>query len=177
MTWDMLFQNWSGLGRTLVVGVLAYVALVVLVRIAGKRSLAQMNAFDWVVTVALGSTLASILLSQDVALAEGVVAFSVLIGLQLIITWASVRSSTVTKLVKSTPSLLFYEGEFLDEEMKKNRVIEAEVISAIRSQGMPSIGSVKAVVLETDGSFSVLSGDPGEKASSLENVTGKPEQT
>ncbi len=77
----MFFQNWSGLLRTVVVGVLAYVALVALLRVSGKRTLSKMNAFDFVVTVALGSTLATILLSKNVALAEGVVAFAVLISL------------------------------------------------------------------------------------------------
>lgn len=67
----MLFQGWAGLLRTLAVGVLAYSALVVVLRVSGKRTLSKMNAFDFVVTVALGSTLASTLLSKGVALAEG----------------------------------------------------------------------------------------------------------
>lgn len=71
---DMIFQNWGGIGRTLLVGVLAYVALILLLRLSGKRTLAKLNAFDLVVTVAIGSTLATILLSESVALAEGVVA-------------------------------------------------------------------------------------------------------
>lgn len=66
-------------------GVLAYVALVVLLRVSGKRTLSKMNAFDLVVTVALGSTLATVLMAKDVALAEGVFAFALLIGLQLFV--------------------------------------------------------------------------------------------
>ncbi len=87
----MFFGSWYSLLRILVVGVLAYVALIVLLRVTGKRTLSKMNAFDLVVTVALGSTLATVLLSKDVALADGVVAFALLIGLQFIITWLSVR--------------------------------------------------------------------------------------
>ncbi len=96
---EALFKDWAGLGRTLFVGALAYVALVALLRISGKRTLSKMNAFDFVVTVALGSTLATIMLSKDVALAEGVAAFATLIGLQFAISWLSVRSSTVSDLV------------------------------------------------------------------------------
>ena len=70
----MLFDSWAGLGRVLLVGTLAYVALVLLLRISGKRTLSKLNAFDLVVTVALGSTLATVLLSKTVALAEGVLA-------------------------------------------------------------------------------------------------------
>jgi len=79
-------------------GVLAYVALVVFLRVSGKRTLSKMNAFDLVVTVALGSTLATVLLSKDVALAEGVLAFALLISLQFVVTWSSVRARWVRQL-------------------------------------------------------------------------------
>lgn len=87
----MWFDTWLGLWRVAVVGMCAYAALVVFLRTSGKRTLAKMNAFDLVVTVALGSTLATVLLSKDVALVEGVLAFAVLIALQFGIAWLSVR--------------------------------------------------------------------------------------
>ena len=74
----MFFTHWFDLARVLIVGVSAYAALVFLLRISGKRTLSKMNAFDLVVTVALGSTLATILLSKDVALAEGLLALALL---------------------------------------------------------------------------------------------------
>lgn len=76
----MWFDGWYGIARVLVIGSAAYVALIALLRISGKRTLSKLNAFDLVVTVALGSTLATILLSKDVALAEGIAAFVVLVG-------------------------------------------------------------------------------------------------
>src|SRR5690606_23219959 len=78
----VFFDSWSGLVRVLVVGTLAYAGLVLLLRITGKRTLSKMNAFDLVVTVALGSTLATVLLSKDVALAEGLLALALLSFLQ-----------------------------------------------------------------------------------------------
>ena len=65
--------------------------LLLLLRVSGKRTLTRMNAFDLVVTVALGSTLATVLLTKSVALADGLVAFAVLILLQYGLTWLSVR--------------------------------------------------------------------------------------
>jgi uncharacterized membrane protein YcaP (DUF421 family) len=56
---SMLFQDLQGIVRTLFVGVMAYIALVCFLRISGKRTLAKLNAFDLVVTVALGSTLSA----------------------------------------------------------------------------------------------------------------------
>jgi uncharacterized membrane protein YcaP (DUF421 family) len=100
---SMFFDTWAGLGRVLLVGPLAYVALVAILRISGKRTLTKLNAFDLVVTVALGSTLATVLLSKNVALAEGVLAMALLVFLQFAITWLSVRSGGFRDLVKSEP--------------------------------------------------------------------------
>ena len=152
----MFFDTWMGLARVPIVGTLAYVALVAFIRISGKRTLTKLNAFDLVVTVALGSTLATVLLSNSVALAEGVLAMALLIFLQFVITWLSVRSSRFEGLVKSEPTLLLHRGHFLDGALRSQRVTRDEVISALRSQGESDIGSVDAVVLETDGSMSVL---------------------
>ena len=156
MQQSTFFDNWAGLLRVIVVGTLAYVALVVLLRTSGKRTLSKMNAFDFVVTVALGSTLATIILSKDVALLEGIVAFGLLIALQFVITWLSVRFAVVGKLVKSEPTLLFYQGQFLRRQMRHNRIVESEVLAAVRSQGMASLDDAEAVILEADGSFTTV---------------------
>jgi uncharacterized membrane protein YcaP (DUF421 family) len=168
----VLFQDWSGLYRTLLVGTLAYISLVMMLRVSGKRTLTKMNAFDLVVTVALGSTLATILLSEDVALAEGVTAFALLVLLQFAVTWLSVRSSSVRKLVKAEPRLLFHNDEFLHHAMRVERVTREEVLAAVRSSGYATMHEVEAVVLETDASFSVIgkSGDRGR--STHETVEG-----
>lgn len=169
----MFFNSWDALLRVLIVGALAYAALVLILRISGKRTLSKMNAFDFVVTVALGSTLASTILSKDTSLAEGVAALALLIGLQYIITWLSVRTSWFERLVKATPTLIYYQGHFLDEPMKRQRVTTAEVRSAIRKASMAQMDEVEAVVLETDGTFTVLESIPnGEKAAALANVAG-----
>lgn len=157
----MFFDSWTGLGRVLVVGVLAYAALVLLLRVSGKRTLTKMNAFDLVVTVALGSTLATVLLSKSVALAEGVLALVLLILLQYAITWASVRSPRFQAIVKAQPTLLVYRGEFLPGALKQQRVTREEVMAVLRAQGRRQLDGVLAVVLETDGSFSVVPGGEG----------------
>ncbi|MFN2289155.1 MAG: DUF421 domain-containing protein [Chromatocurvus sp.] len=168
----MFFSGWDSLLRTLIVGVLAYVALVVFLRVAGPRTLAKMNAFDLVVTVALGSTLATVLLAKDVALAEGVLAFALLIGLQFAVTWSSVRARWVRRLAAGEPLMLFYCGEFLPAALRQARVTEDEVRAAVRSVGVDWLEQVGAVVLETDGSFSVVRPGEGGNDSSLVGVDG-----
>jgi uncharacterized membrane protein YcaP (DUF421 family) len=152
----MMFQGWDILGRTLLVGVLAYAGLVFFVRISGKRTLSKMNAFDLIVTVALGSTLATVLLSPDVALAEGMLALGMLVLLQYLVAWSAVRADWFRRLVKSEPTLLFHEGRFLDPALRRERVTRDEVLAAARNQGIIELAEVAAVVLETDGSISVL---------------------
>lgn len=167
---DLLFNGWQPLGRTLVIGILAYASLVFLLRISGRRTLSKMNAFDLVVTVALGSTLATVLLNRNVSLAQGALAFALLIGLQFAVTWSSVRARWVRQVVTGEPALLFYRGAFLAAALRRARVTRDEVRSAVRGSGLAALDQVEAVVLETDGSFSVIPHSPGAKRTSLEGV-------
>lgn len=156
MDWSaMFFQNWEGLVRTIIIGGLAYVTLVVFLRLSGKRTLAKLNAFDLVVTIALGSTLSATLLQESVAFAEGAVAFAVLIVLQFSVASLSVRSSRLARIVRSEPALLARDGEFCTTTMKHERVTEGEALSAIRASGGSDVSSVDYAILESDGTISV----------------------
>ena len=168
----MFFSGWESLLRTLIVGVLAYAALVVFLRVSGKRTLSKMNAFDLIVTIALGSTLATVLLTKDVALADGALAFALLIVLQFLVTWASVRVRWVRRLATGEPLMLLHRGALLPAALRRARVTEDEVRAAVRAAGLFSLGEAEAVVLETDGSFSVVRRGEGEGRPSLEGVEG-----
>jgi uncharacterized membrane protein YcaP (DUF421 family) len=158
----MLFQRWSDLGQVLATSLLVYPTLVLVLRVSGKRTLAKMNAFDLVVTVALGSTLATILLSADVSLAEGLLALVMLVALQLAVAWVSVRVGWFRRTVKASPALLVHRGVMLEDRLRAERVTAGEVRQAVRSQGIGGLELVEAVVLETDGSFSVIPRLPGQ---------------
>lgn len=155
MPTDFLFSGWAAILRTLLLGAAAYLALVVILRLSGKRTLSKLNAFDLVVTVALGSTLATILLNRNVSLAEGVVALALLVFLQYAVTWTSVRWSGFGHAVRSEPTLLLKDGQPLPQAMRKERVTEAELASAVRSSGGRELSDAQIVVLESDGTLSV----------------------
>jgi uncharacterized membrane protein YcaP (DUF421 family) len=178
---QMFFDGWMGPLRTLIVGALAYVALVALLRVSGKRTLGKWNAFDFVVTVAFGSTLSTALLSNDASLVQVVCAFGVLVGMQFAVTWLSVRSRRVERAVKSSPALLLHRGVFLDDAMRGERVSQAEVLAAIRASGIAAVEDVHAVVLETDGTISVIRTAGTDSVTSLRDVAhvehGRPEPT
>lgn len=152
----VFFAGWGGLLRTALVCVLGYGALLAILRISGKRSLAKMSAFDLVVTVALGSTLSTLILSRDVALAEGVLALALLVGLQAVIAWASSRSRLFEGLVRAEPRLLVRDGAVLSGAASDERITEDELEAAVRASGLPSLEEAGAVILEANGTFSVV---------------------
>lgn len=166
----IFFDNWESIFRTLIITVLAYIALILLLRISGKRTLSKMSAFDFIVTIALGSTLATVLLNKSVTLADGILAFSLLIGLQYLISYLAVRSKKVSQLVKATPALMVYNGEMLTKAMRDERVTEDEIYAILRENGVISIKDAKAVILETDGGLTVISTSDEVNPETLRNV-------
>lgn len=163
-----LFGGWDPIVRVLVVGPLAYGAMVFLLRISGKRTLSKMNAFDFVITIALGSVLGATLTDSSLALSTGVAVMAFLILAQLVITALSVRIDWVEKVVKADPSLVVLHGRLLEDAMRRHRVTEAEISAAVRASGKATIADVEAVVLETDGSFTVIGEPPGD------GISGRP---
>ncbi|MDY6871903.1 MAG: DUF421 domain-containing protein [Actinomycetota bacterium] len=152
----MWFDNWDDLLRVLVTGTVAYTVLILVLRLSGKRTLAKLNAFDLVVTVAVGSTLATVFLNASVSVTEGVVALILLAALQYVAAMVASRLPRGRAVLTSRPSLLFAHGCFHDDAMRRERVSRADVRQAVRSSGRGSLGEVGAVVLESDGSLSVI---------------------
>ncbi|QEE60331.1 DUF421 domain-containing protein [Salinibacterium sp. dk2585] len=166
----MWFDNWSDIIRTLLVGTAAYVGLIVVLRVTGKRTLSQLNTFDFIVTVAIGSTLATILLSVDVSWAEGMVALALLAGLQLVVALLSALWPPMRSFFTASPVLLVCDGEYRDEAIRRNRLTRSEVRQAIRGTGTGDVSRVAAVVLETNGKLSVITSDSMGDGSALEGV-------
>ncbi|SFS10067.1 Protein of unknown function [Halomicrobium zhouii] len=149
-------SGWNPLVRIVVVGVSMYVALVLFLRLSGSRTLSSMNAFDFIVTVAIGSVFGRALTAKDVALSEAIVAFGLLVALQYVVTWIQIRWPFFRRVVTNPPALLYFRGEFVDRAMRQQRVTESEIKSAVRKKQFGSVDEVEAVVLESSGEFSVI---------------------
>ena len=165
----VFFEDGHSILKIAVATVIAYFGLLMIIRIMGKRTLAKMNAFDFVVTVTMGSTLSSMLLNK-VPLANGFVAIGIIIGLQYLLAFLAQRSPKMEKAINSTPTLLFYEGSFLEKAMKKERITKEEIISEIRSFRLEQIGDVRAVVMEINGTFSVIKKSAGESQTTIDEL-------
>ena len=166
----MLFDGWDDLLRMVLVGTGAYAVLLLALRLTGHRALSRMNAFDVTVSVAIGSLLANILITDDVSLAEGVVAILLLIALQLAVAWLGMHGQYLHKLLKGQPVLLLHKGKLLQESIRKQGLTEAGILFAARTRGISDLEKIEAIVLETDGSLSVIEGDEKATLSALRDV-------
>lgn len=153
---EALFDGWSGVLRVLVIAPAAYAALVLILRLSGKRTLSKLNAFDLIITIAIGSTLASIITSKSLALIEGLTALGLLVAMQFVVTAAAVRWGALDKLIKAEPTLLVRDGRLLTGAMRRQRVTEGEIHAAARAAGLQGLDALEAVFLETDGSLTAL---------------------
>jgi uncharacterized membrane protein YcaP (DUF421 family) len=167
---EMFFGGWERVARVAVLTVIGYAALLVMLRLSRKRSLAKMNVFDFIYVVIVGELLAITIMDHNVSLAEGVVAVAILIGLQVLLSWLTTRSTKVERVINGEPTLLMYRGRFLHDAMHAQRTTEREILAAVRNEGVADLAEVEAVVMETNGSFSVVHGGEPSKVSTLRDV-------
>ena len=152
---------------------LLYGAVIAFVRVSGKRTTSQMNGFDWVVTVALGSLVASGILPGGATAIEAGLAIALLFALQWLVTFAVSRSDLAEEAVKATPRLLLRNGRPLREAMLAERVNESELRAAVRASGHTRMEDVEWVILETDATLSVaLKTDSSDPRTALTGVAG-----
>lgn len=135
--------------------IVVFISIILLTRIFGKRSFSKMSSFDFACTIAVGSIIASTLLSKSVSLLQGLFAL-VLIFLLQIITASLRRFSFFCKIVDNKPLLLMKNKTILWENLKKANVTEDDIKAKLREANVIELNEVKAVVLETTGDISVL---------------------
>lgn len=151
-----LFADWSRLGVLVIATVAAYAALLGTLRVTGKRTLSKLNAFDFVVTIAFGSVLATTALSRDVPIIEGIVALVLLALLQLMVARVTSRREAVRRVVTASPRALLVDGRVREGVLLQERLTLDELAQAVRAEGYGSLRDLDYVILETDGSFSVI---------------------
>lgn len=168
----MWFDTWSGVLRVLVVAPAAYLFLVLVLRVSGKRTLSKLNAFDLVATVAFGSALATTVLSKDVAWVEGAAALAVLAALQFVVAVLTTMLPATRSVLTARPTEVLRDGQMVREAIRSQRLTEGEIRQAIRATGIGSTDAVGAVIVESDGSLSVIPRDKLGDRSALEDLGG-----
>src|SRR5690625_4097356 len=146
---NFIFINLPDLWRLFVINNCAYVALIIMLRSACRSTPAKMNAFDFVITIRIGSVLAIIMMNKTVPFIEGIAALALLIGLQFIITWPTVNFKALRDVVRSSPTLLLYDGDMIEKKLKKERVNDSVLMDSLRNEVVHSIIHITAFVIET----------------------------
>lgn len=147
--------DWQAIGAILLTALGIYISLILFTRIAGKRSFSKMSSFDFAMTVAVGSVIASTILSKSVSLWNGIAGLAAIYILQMLVALLR-RFSWIEKTVDNQPLLLMKGEKILSENLKKARISEDDLRSKLREANVLNLKQVRAVVFEATGDVSVL---------------------
>ncbi|MGP9519757.1 MULTISPECIES: DUF421 domain-containing protein [unclassified Psychrobacter] len=154
---DMFFfDNIDKLSRIILTTIIVYILIVLVTKASGKRSTSQLNNFDWVVTVMIGSLGASTILLKEIPLIEGFSSILVLYLLQFLVTKYASISPQFSDFILSEPRIVFYQGQFLPDVMRDERLTRQEIECAMRTEGINSFDDVEAIVFESDAKLTVI---------------------
>lgn len=137
-----------------------YFFLLIAFRVAGKRQLGAMTAFDLVVILVISNVVQNALIGNDNSLGGGLIGAAAILILNAIVAWVTSRHKRVERLVEHSPTVLVKHGRILRQNLRHERLSLAELRAALRQQGFMSLRDVRYVILEEDGHLSVISKRP-----------------
>mgnify|MGYP001126562439 CR=1 FL=1 len=148
-------SGWSIVARTAIV----YAALLIGLRLTGKRELGQMTPFDLVLILLVANAVQNAMVGSDTSVTGGLIAAGVLIVGNYGLAQARERLAWLRRAVEGTPTLLINDGKFVQEHLRREGLDEDEVLMAIRERGVMDVKDVRMAVLEVDGSISIVPAD------------------
>jgi uncharacterized membrane protein YcaP (DUF421 family) len=152
---DLGINGFEIIARTVII----YGALLIALRVAGKRELGQMTPFDLVVLLLISEAVQNALIDGDLSVTGGLIAAGTLIGVNYGVAKARDRLPWFREFVEGSPTVLVNNGKLIRENMRRENIEVEEVMMAIREHGLDNIEDVRLAVLETDGSISVVPAD------------------
>ncbi len=141
--------------RTIVV----YLALLLGIRLTGKRQVGQMTPFDLLLLLLLANAVQNAMTGPDTSVPGGLVAAAALFAVNGAVAWASRRSKRAARMVEGTPTLLIRHGLVIDENLRREGITREDLLRALREHGVSDVVAVRNAILEVDGSVSVLRED------------------
>lgn len=156
---DVLNLDLASLGVVAVRTCVVYVSLLIGLRLAGKRELGQMTAFDLVLILVVSNAVQNAMVGPDTSLTGGLVAAGTLLVVNRLVDRLDLRWGWLHRRLIGQPSLLVNHGRFLDEHLQREGVTRDEVMQALREHGIATVEDVQMAVLEVDGTISVVPAD------------------
>jgi uncharacterized membrane protein YcaP (DUF421 family) len=159
---EKLFElSWNSFGLIVFSALGIYLSVIIMTRICGKRSFSKMSSFDFAMTVAVGSIIATTVLSSTVSMLHGIVGLVSVYLLQIGAALAR-RNKTLRNLMDNSPLLLMDGATILEDNLRKARVTRGDLRSKLREANVTDLSQLKAVVFETTGDISVLHKEHGQ---------------
>ena len=139
-----------------------YVAIVVGLRLLGKKHLAQLSILDFVLVLLISNAVQNAMVGNDNSLAGGLIAAAALIIVNYVLSWLLYRFRSTERLFEGTPTLLIHNGEIVRTHLEKEKITVEELEGIIREHGLEHSSKVKSAVMELDGTISVIPKDSPE---------------
>ena len=137
--------------------VLVYLVLLLLLRLTGKRTLAQITSFDFVLLLTIGNATQQALIGEDNSMINCAIVVSTLVGLNILMSLLKQRSAWFDRLLDDIPLVIVADGKPLKDRMYKARVDEDDVLDAAReNHGLERMDQIRHAILERDGQISII---------------------
>lgn len=158
--WTWITTTGSAALMVVLTAVGVYVSLLLFTRLAGLRSFSKLSSFDFAITVAIGSVVATVILSEDPPLVQGIVGLASLFAIQSIVSVLRNQSGRVRRAVDNTPLLLMAGDEVIEENLREARMTRDDLRAKLREANVIRRDQIRAVVMESTGDVSVLHAPP-----------------
>ena len=134
-----------------------YIALMLLFRIAGRRSLGDLTTFDFVLLMIIGEATQQALLGEDFSFVNAMLVIATLIMLDVGLSLAKLKSRRLARLLDGHATLVVEHGRFLHERMRKARLTEDDILESARdSQGVETVEQIRYAIIERNGKISII---------------------
>ncbi|WP_034342050.1 DUF421 domain-containing protein [Deinococcus misasensis] len=142
-------------------GAILYFSLMLIFRVAGKRSLAQTTTFDFVLLLIISETVDNYFMKEDYSFVGVILLIMTLIGLDVLLSMVKQKSPLIERWMDDVPVILIDDGKVLEERLKKSRIDLSDIMESARAtQGLERIDQIKYAILERSGSISVIPREP-----------------
>lgn len=145
-----------GVGEHIVRAAIVYIFLFVLLRFIGKKHVGELSPFDLIVLLILSETVQNAMIGQDTSLIGGLISAATLLVLAQVMSFLTWRSKRAERIIDGAPKVLVRHGHRRGDTMKQEQISIAELMEAMRREGLSNIADVRAAVLENDGTISIL---------------------
>lgn len=163
----MFFEDFESIKQIIIMATLVYFLIILILRNSGKRTLLELTAFDFLVTVTIGSIASTTILSSDTTFTDGLTALITLVLLKFLLSKANINFKFVSKILRSGPTLLYYNGKYLQKNIEEMRMTKEEIRQEVRIQSGNVIENIDAVILESNGKISAVSNVGAENLKKL----------